>query len=188
MAFVGTLLAAIIAVPLGFLGAKNIMKNHLFHFFIRRVFDVIRGIDSLIWALIFIGVVGMGPFAGILAIAIIDIAALSKLFAEIIENIDKKQVEGVRATGAGYFQVLRYGYLPQIFPIVASNALYFFESNTRSASILGIVGAGGIGLILSDRIRINNWDQVSYLIILIIVTVFIIDIFSKKIRHKLIKS
>jgi phosphonate transport system permease protein len=188
MAFIGTLSASIAAIPLGFLGAKNIVPSWIFHFGVRRVFDGLRGIDTLIWALIFINMVGLGPFAGILAIAVTDTGTLAKLFAEAIENIDRKQVEGVRASGAGYIQVIRYGVLPQVLPVMLSNTLYYFESNTRSATILGVVGAGGIGLLLSDRIRVNNWDEACFIIILILVTVSLIDLLSKNIRHRFIKS
>jgi phosphonate transport system permease protein len=132
--------------------------------------------------LIFVNVVGLGPFAGIMAIAVSDIGTLSKLFAEAIENIDRRQVEGVHASGAGSVQTIRYAIFPQIFPVIMSNALYFFESNIRSATILGVVGAGGIGLQLSDRIRVNNWDEAAFIIILILVTVGLIDTLSKEIR------
>lgn len=186
MAFLGTLIATIISIPLGFIGAKNIISNTFFHFSFRRLFDGIRGVDALIWALIFINVVGLGPFAGIMAIAVSDIGTLSKLFAEAVENIDKKQVEGVRSSGAGQVQTVRYAVFPQIFPVILSNALYFFESNIRSAIILGIVGAGGIGLQLSDRIRVNNWDEAAFIILLILVTVSVIDTISKEIRIRTI--
>jgi phosphonate transport system permease protein len=186
MAFLGTLIATLISIPLGFLGAKNIIPNRFFHFSFRRVFDGIRGIDALIWALIFVNVVGLGPFAGIMAIAVSDIGTLSKLFAEAVENIDKKQVEGVYSSGASRVQTLRYGVFPQIFPVILSNALYFFESNIRSATILGVVGAGGIGLQLSDRIRVNNWDEAAFIILLILVTVSVIDTISKEIRIRII--
>lgn len=186
MAFLGTLIATAVSIPLGFMGAKNVFTNLLFHFSFRRIFDGIRGIDALIWALIFVNVVGLGPFAGIMAIAVSDTGTLSKLFAEAIENIDRKQVEGVHASGASRIQAIRYAIFPQIFPVILSNALYFFESNIRSATILGVVGAGGIGLQLSDRIRVNNWDEAAFIIILILLTVGIIDTFSKEIRTSMI--
>lgn len=187
MAFLGTLLAALAALPLGFLGARNVVPARLFHFGVRRLFDGLRGVDTLIWALIFVSAVGLGPFAGILAIAVPDAGTLAKLFAEAIENAERRAIEGVRATGASRIQGMRYGILPQVLPVMLSNILYFFESNTRSASILGIVGAGGIGLQLSDRIRINNWDEVCLIIILILVTVALIDSLSRTIRLRLIK-
>jgi len=186
MAFLGTLLAVLAALPLGFLGARNVLPAALLHFGVRRLFDGLRGVDTLIWALIFVSAVGLGPFAGILAIAVPDAGTLAKIYAEAIENADRRAVEGVRATGASRIQGMRYGIWPQVAPIILSNALYFFESNTRSASILGVVGAGGIGLQLSDRIRINNWDEVCLIIILILVTVALIDSLSRLIRLRLI--
>lgn len=186
MAFLGTLLATLASVPLGFLGAKNVVTRPLFHFLLRRGFDVIRGIDALIWALIFVNVVGLGPFTGILAIAVSDTGTLSKLFAEAIESVNAKEVEGVRAAGATGLQIVRLGMLPQVFPVILSQALYFFESNTRSATILGVVGAGGIGLELSDRIRLCAWDEVMFIIILILIAISIIDTLSKTIRLRVI--
>ena len=186
MAFLGTLFAFLAAVPLGFLGAKNILPNFAAHFLVRRSFDFIRGIDALILALIFINVVGLGPFAGVLAIAVGDMGVLAKLFAEAIENVEKDQLEGVRASGAKAVQVMRFGILPQVFPVMLSNALYFFESNTRSATILGVVGAGGIGTQLTDRIRINNWDEVCFIVLMILATVALIDTLSKEIRLRII--
>ena len=188
MAFLGTLLAAAVALPLGILGAKNVVPNWLFHFSLRRVFDGFRGIDSLVWALIFVSAVGLGPFAGVLAIAMSDVMVLAKLYAESIENVDGKQVEGVRSAGANSVQTFSLAVFPQIFPVMLSHVLYFFESNVRSATILGIVGAGGIGLQLSDRIRINNWDEALFIILMILVTVALIDDASKQIRMRLING
>lgn len=130
--------------------------------------------------------VGLGPFAGLRAIAAADVGVLAKLFAEAIENADRKQIEGVRSTGAGSIQTLRYGMVPQVLPVMTSNILYFFESNTRSATILGVVGAGGIGQSLSDRIRINDWDQACFIIILILITVAVIDAISHRLRRGMI--
>jgi phosphonate transport system permease protein len=186
MAFLGTLLASVASVPLGFLGAKNVVGNPFFHVSIRRVVDFLRGIDALIWALVWINVVGLGPFAGILAIAVSNTGELSKLFSEAIENVDRRPIEGLRASGADSLQTIRFAILPQVFPVILSNSLYYFESNTRSATILGIVGAGGIGLLLADRIRVMAWDQVSMLIIIILVTVYGIDTMSARIRRHFI--
>lgn len=187
MAFLGTLLAAVIALPLGFLGAKNVVPSWLFHFGLRRSFDALRGIDSLVWALIFVSAVGLGPFAGVLAIAVSDVMVFAKLFAEAIENVERKQIEGVRAAGANGPQTLRLGVFPQVLPVMLSHMLFFYESNVRSASILGIVGAGGIGLQLSDRTRINNWDEAAFIILMILVTVAVIDNLSRRIRMKIIR-
>jgi len=183
MAFIGTLLAALLALSMGFLGAKNVLNHPLLHFPLRRLYDFMRGVDALIWALVWINVVGLGPFAGILAIGCSVSGELAKLFSEAIENVDAKPIEGVRAAGANALQVIRYAIVPQVLPVMLSTTLYYFESNTRSATILGIVGAGGIGLALADRIRVMAWDQASLIIIMILVTVYLIDIFSNRIRH-----
>ena len=188
MAFLGTLIASIIAVPLGFMGARNVLSIWLFRFPIRRSFDFLRGVDALVWALVYVRAVGLGPLAGVLAIATTDIGILSKLFAEAIENVDRKQVDGVQATGASTVQRLRFGIIPQVLPIMISNALYMFESNTRSATILGIVGAGGIGFHLSDRIRAHRWEEVGFIILMIIVVVAVIDFVSHFLRSRLIKA
>jgi len=186
IALLGTLLGAIIAVPLALLAAKNIVPNRLFHFGWRRGLDFFRAIDVLIWALIWINVVGLGPFAGILAIAMSDIGGFAKLFSEAIEAADRKPIEGVTAAGGGAPHGIRFGILPQVFPIVISQVLYYIESNTRSATIIGIVGAGGIGLHLSDTIRVNEWQNVSFLIVMILVTVAVIDMISTRLRFAII--
>ena len=186
MAFLGTLLSSVVALPLGFLGARNVIPYSVFRFFTRRMFDVFRGLDQLIWALVFVRAMGLGPIAGILAIFVSDTGVLAKLYAEAIENADKGQVEGIRSTGAGQLMTLRLGVLPQVLPVMVSQALYQFESNSREATILGLVGAGGIGLRLSERIQINAWDQVAYIIVLILITVAAIDFVSKRIRTRLI--
>jgi phosphonate transport system permease protein len=186
MAFLGTFVAAILAVPLGFLGAGNVVTNWLFHFSLRRLFDGFRGVDQLIWALVFVRAVGLGPLAGVLAIAVADVAVLAKLYAEAIENAEKRQPEGLRAVGARPSLVVRFGLLPQVFPVMLAQALYFVESNTRSASVLGIVGAGGIGLSIAERIRIRAWDEVAFIILCLLATVAVIDIASARIRARLI--
>lgn len=186
MAFLGTLLAAIMAVPLGFLAARNIVSNRVFHFGVRRSLDGFRGVDALIWALVFVSAVGLGPFAGVMALAMSDVGTLAKLFSEAIENVEREQSEGVRAAGAPGLAETRFGVLPQVLPVFVSNVLYYFESNTRSATVLGVVGAGGIGLALSDRIRINDWDQVCFIVLMILVTVTAIDFLSRILRERLV--
>jgi phosphonate transport system permease protein len=188
MAFLGTFMAAIVAVPLGFMGARNVVTATLLRFSLRRVFDGMRGVDQLIWALAFVRAVGLGPLAGVLAIFVSDIAVLSKLYAEAIENAEKRQVEGVSAAGGGRLLGIRFGLLPQVAPVMLAQALYFFESNTRSASILGVVGAGGIGLQIAERIRVRHWDEVAFIIILMIITVAAIDWISARIRRRLISA
>ena len=153
---------------------------------IKRFFDAVRGVDTLIWALIWINVVGLGPFAGVLAIATSDFGALGKLFSEAIEAADQKQVEGVRASGGNALHEIRFGLLPEVLPVVAGQVLYFIESNTRSATIIGIVGAGGIGLQLAEQIRVLEWQKVSFLILMILIAVAAIDWISGKMRFAII--
>ena len=188
MAFLGTFLSAMVAIPLGFLGARNVVTNVLLRFSLRRVLDGFRGVDQLIWALAYVRAVGLGPLAGVLAIFTADVAVLGKLYAEAIENAEKKQAEGVVAAGGGRLAAIRFGILPQVAPVMLAQALYFFESNTRSATILGVVGAGGIGLQIVERIRVRHWDEVAFIILLMIATVALIDFISGRIRHRLIGS
>lgn len=186
MAFLGTLLASCAALGIGFLAARNTMPFAPFRHLVRRILDVLRGVDQLIWGLVFVRAVGLGPLAGVLAIFVSDTGTLSKLYSEAIENIDRKQVEGVRATGAGPIKVVRYGYLPQVLPVFISQSLYFFESSTRSATILGLVGAGGVGMVIIERFRANLFDQVAFVVLNVLVCVFAIDWLSKKIRMRFI--
>ena len=186
MAFLGTLLASIAALFIGFLAARNTMPFTPVRQLVRRLLDICRGVDQLVWGLVFVRAVGLGPLAGVLAIFISDMGTLSKLYSEAIENIDRKQVEGVRATGAGPIKTVRYGYLPQVLPVFLSQSLYFFESSTRSATILGLVGAGGIGMIIIERFRANLFDQVAFVVLNVLVCIFVIDWLSKKIRERVI--
>lgn len=182
MAFLGTLLGTLGSLFVGFLAAKNVMPFAVVRQIVRRILDVLRGIDQLVWGLVFVRAVGLGPLAGVLAIFVSDLGTLSKLYSEAIENIDRKQVEGVRATGAGQLGIIRYGYLPQVLPVFISQSLYFLESNTRSATILGIVGAGGIGMIIIERFRASLYDQVAFVVLNVLVLIFAIDWLSKRIR------
>lgn len=185
IALLGTTLAAIFALPVSLLAARNVVPNIL-RFPVRRFLNSIRGVDTLIWALVWINVVGLGPFAGVLAIAVSDFGAFGKLFSEAIEGADQKQVEGIRASGGSALHEIRFGLLPQVLPVIAGQVLYFIESNTRSATIIGIVGAGGIGLQLAEQIRVLEWQKVSFLILMILVTVAAIDFVSSKLRFAII--
>ncbi len=186
MAFLGTLVGALFAFPLSFLGAKNIIRLEFFRLGVRRGFDVIRAFETLVLALIFVRAFGLGPLAGILAIAVSDAGTMAKLFSEAIENTDNKPVEGVRAAGAARIKTIRYAVLPQVLPVILSNLLYQFESNTRSATILGIVGAGGIGFMLNERMRGYFWEDVTMIAILLVATVYAIDALSAWLRMKII--
>lgn len=186
MAFLGTVIAALLAIPLGLMCARNVMPVRIAQFIFRRTSDTLRGVDQVIWALIFVRAVGLGPLAGIMAIIISDTGTLAKLFSEAIENADKKQADGIRSTGGNSLLTIRFGIIPQVLPVMLSNVLYIFESNTRSATILGIVGAGGIGFYLADRIRTMLWEEASFIMIMILVAVYIIDWLSKLVRRRLI--
>ena len=186
IAFLGTLVASGLAMPLALLAAENTSPSRILRFTVRRLLDIIRGIDTLIWALVFVGVVGLGPFAGILAIAVSDTGALGKLFSEAFEATRSRERETVVASGGTVLMGVRFGLLPQVLPIIASQVLYFFESNTRLATIIGIVGAGGIGLQLSEQIRTYDFDQVAFIVLLILATVAAIDWISGKLRFAII--
>lgn len=186
IAFLGTLVAAIIAFPLAALAARNTTINRAVHFLARRSFDTLRGVDTLIWALVWINVVGLGPFAGVLAIVCSDVGSFGKLFSEAIEAADRKPVEGIVSTGGNRLHQIRFGIIPQVLPVFLSQVLYYFESNTRSATIIGIVGAGGIGLILSEQIRVLEFQQVSFIILMILVAVSAIDWLCSRLRFSVI--
>ena len=186
IAFLGTVLGAIFALPLSLLGAKNIIKKSILRHTVRRGFDMIRAFETLILALIFIRAFGLGPLPGILAIAVSEIGTFAKLFSEAIENTSEKPVEGLKASGGSRPQQIRFAVAPQVNPVILSILLYNFESNVRSGTILGIVGAGGIGFLLSDRIAAYKWDEAWSIIFLIIGMVYIIDWLSGLIRSKVI--
>ena len=186
IAFLGTMLGAVIGCPFGFLAARNIVANRLMHLLARRSLDTVRSVDTLIWALIWINVVGLGPFAGALAIMSSDLGAFGKLMSEALEAADRKPIDGVLSAGGSRLHGIRFGMLPQVLPVFVSQLLYFFESNTRSATIIGIVGAGGIGLQLSEQIRVLEWQQVSFLILMVLVTVAVLDWISQRLRGAII--
>ncbi len=186
MAFMGTLLGAVVAFPLSFLASKNMTRSRPLQFGTRRFADLLRSFDYLIWALIFVRAIGLGPLAGIMAIAIVETGTFIKLYSEAIENLDRKQVDGVTAAGGNGLQRIRFGVLPQVLPMMLSNTLYMFEHNVRSASILGIVGAGGIGFLLADRLRAYELQEACLIIILVVLTVYAIDYLSQVLRYYLI--
>ncbi len=189
MAFVGTLLASVVAFPLAFVAARNVTANRPLNQIAKRFFDFQRSVDMLIWALFFTRAFGPGPLAGISAIFFTDTGTLGKLYSEALENVDDKQREGIKSVGAHPALAQRYGVLPQVLPVFASQALYFWESNTRSATIIGAVGAGGIGLKLWEAMRTNqDWENVGYMVLLILIVVFVFDHVSNFLRSRLIGS
>ncbi|MBB3562427.1 phosphonate transport system permease protein [Rhizobium sp. BK512] len=186
MAFLGTLLGALAAFPLAFLGAKNIMPLGWVRLSTRRGFDALRAVEQIVLALIFIRAFGLGPLPGVFAIAVSEIGTFAKLFSEAIENTSRKPVDGVLASGGGPLQTIRLAIMPQAMPVILSIMLYNFESNTRSGTILGIVGAGGIGFLLADRIAAYRWPEAWTIIFLIVAVVYAIDLSSAWLRGKII--
>ena len=189
MAFLGTMGAGMIALPLAFAATRNFMPLRSIRFATRRLFDFVRGVDSLIWTVVLARAFGPGPLTGALAILVTDTGTFGKIFSEALENVDQKQIEGVASTGAKPAQRYRFGVIPQITPILLSQLLYFLESNTRSATIIGAITGGGIGLLLTQAIITQkDWEEVSYYIVLIILMVMLMDWLSGWLRSRLIKG
>jgi phosphonate transport system permease protein len=179
----GTVLAIVIAVPLGLLGARNLAPHPLVYFAARRTLDVLRAVNEFVFALMFVTAVGLGPFAGMLALGVHTGGVLGKLLSESIEAIDPGQVEGVAAVGAGRLHVIGFGVVPQIMPSFLSYVLLRFESDIRSASVIGMVGGGGIGFYLWDTIRSFKDGEAATVILLIVAMVMCTDVISARIRR-----
>lgn len=187
MAFLGTMGAAIVALPLAFMAAKNFAPFSAVRMATRRLFDFFRGVDALIWTILLTRAFGLGPLTGALAILITDTGTFGKIFSEALENVDQKQIEGIRSTGAKPMQRYRFGVIPQVMPVLLSQILYFLESNTRSATVIGAITGGGIGLLLTQAIITQkDWEEVTYYIILVILMVIAMDWFSGWLRARLI--
>jgi len=181
----GTVMAIICAVPCGLLSSSNIVPPWVYQP-VRRLMDACRAINEMVFAMLFIVAVGLGPFAGVLALWVHTTGTLAKLFSEAVEAIDPRPVEGVRATGALAIEEIIYGVLPQVMPLWISYSLYRFESNVRSASVVGMVGAGGIGVVLYEVIRGFQYAQTCAVLLIIILFVTCIDLLSSVIRKKFI--
>ncbi|MFC5428975.1 phosphonate ABC transporter, permease protein PhnE [Paraburkholderia denitrificans] len=181
----GTVLAVVCAVPFGLMSARNIAPGWIRHP-VRRAMDASRAINEMVFAMLFIVAVGLGPFAGVLALWVHTTGVLAKLFAEAVEASDSRPVEGVRATGANPLDEIIYGVLPQVTPLWISYALYRFESNVRSAMVVGMVGAGGIGVVLYEKIRSFDYAQTCTVLIMVIAVVTVIDLFSAWLRERVI--
>ncbi|GKY86523.1 phosphonate ABC transporter, permease protein PhnE [Sinisalibacter aestuarii] len=189
MAFLGTFGAALISLPLAFVAAKNFTPLGPLRFALRRVFDFLRGVDGLIWTILLSRAFGPGPLTGSLAILLTDTGSFGKMFSEALENVDNKQIEGVASTGARVAHRYRFGVIPQVTPVLLSQVLYFFESNTRSATIIGAITGGGIGLLLTQAmITQKDWEEVTYYIVLVVLMVMAMDSLSGWLRRKLIKG
>jgi phosphonate transport system permease protein len=186
MAFLGTLLGAIFSFPLAFLAARNITSSRIVNQVLKRFFDFLRSMDMLIWALFFTRAFGPGPLAGSGAIFFTEVGTLGKIYSESLENIDDKPREGIKSTGASEMLVRRYGIMPQVTPVFVSQTLYQWESNVRGATIIGAVGAGGIGLKLWEAMRTNNnWANVAYMVLLTLIVVMLFDATSNALRSRL---
>lgn len=181
----GTALAVVFAVPLGLLSSSNIAPAWVRQP-VRRLMDATRAINEMVFAMLFIVAVGLGPFAGVLALFVHTTGVLAKLFSEAVESIDAQPIEGIRATGAHALEEIVFGVIPQVLPLWISFSLYRFESNVRSASVVGMVGAGGIGVILWDIIRSFQYAETCAVMIIIIVSVTVIDLVSARIRKNLV--
>ena len=181
----GTALAVVSAVPLGLLASSNITPWWI-HQPVRRVLDAFRAINEMVFAMLFVVAVGLGPFAGVLALWIHTTGTLAKLFSEAVEAIDPQPVEGIRSTGASALHEIVYGVIPQVMPLWISYTLYRFEANVRSASVVGMVGAGGIGVVLWEIIRGFQYAETCAVMLIIVVTVSVIDLVSARIRKALV--
>ncbi len=177
----GTFLAVVVSVPLGILASSN-MTPWWVNQPVRRLMDAFRAIHEIVFAVLFVVAVGLGPFAGVMALFVHTTGILAKLFSEAVEAIDPRPQEGIRATGANVVQEVVYGVIPQVLPLWLSFSLYRFESNVRSATVLGLIGAGGIGQVLFESIRGFYYPQASAIIIVVIVTVTITDLLSQQLR------
>ncbi len=177
----GTFLAVICAIPCGILSSENITPWWIFQP-MRRIMDACRAINEMVFAMLFVVSVGLGPFAGVLALWVHTTGVLAKLFSEAVEAIDPQPVEGIRSTGASVLEEVLFGVIPQVLPLWISYSLYRFESNVRSATVLGMVGAGGIGVVLWEMIRGFYFAQTCAIIFFIIVSVTCIDLSSQRLR------
>ncbi len=182
---VGTTVAALLALPLGFLSARNVAPASLFYP-ARTLLNFFRSIDTMVYALFFVASVGLGPFPGVLAVVTYTVMTLAKLYSEAIEGIEPGPVEAIAATGASRLQVLRFGVLPQVLPLFASYVLYRLETNIRAATILGFVGAGGIGFYIQTYLRMINYPAASAVLLVLVAMVMGVDFASSRLRARIV--
>ena len=185
IALLGTVAAAVLALPLGFLSARNVAPPPVFYP-ARTALNLFRSVDTLVYALIFVAAVGLGPFPGVLAVVAYTTTSLAKLYSEAIEGIEPGPVDAITATGATRLQVLRFGVLPQVLPLFLSYILYRLETNIRAATVLGFVGAGGIGFYLQTYLRMIDYSAASTALLVTIVMVMVVDAVSSKVRARLV--
>jgi phosphonate transport system permease protein len=185
IAFLGTAVAAMLAVPLALAAARNTAPRWLFYW-TRSALNALRAIDTLVYALFFVAAVGLGPFPGVLAVVVYTATVLAKLYSEAIEAMDPGPVEAVQAVGASRMQVLRWGVLPQLGPEFVSFTLYRFETNIRAAAVLGFVGGGGIGFYIQTYLRLLNYPAASTVLLVLVIMVMLVDFTSSRLRARLI--
>jgi phosphonate transport system permease protein len=185
IAVVGTTLAAVLALPLGFLSARNVSGGPVFYP-ARAILNFFRSIDTMVYALFFVAAVGLGPFPGVLAVVTYTTMTLAKLYSEAIEGIDPGPVEAIAATGAGRLQILRFGILPQVVPLFASYVLYRLETNIRAATILGFVGAGGIGFYIQTYLRMINYPAAAAVLLVLVAMIMGVDFASSRLRARIV--
>ena len=185
MALLGTAVAAMLALPLGFLSARNVAPPGVFYP-ARTVLNFFRSVDTLVYALIFVAAVGLGPFPGVLAVVAYTTTSLAKLYSEAIEGIERGPVDAITATGATRLQVLRFGVLPQVLPLFLSYVLYRLETNIRAATVLGFVGAGGIGFYLQTYLRLIDYPAASTVLLVTVGMVMVVDAVSSRLRDRLV--
>jgi phosphonate transport system permease protein len=185
IAVVGTTFAAVLALPLGFLSARNVVSKPIFYP-ARALLNFFRSIDTMVYALFFVAAVGLGPFPGILAVVTYTTMTLAKLYSEAIEGIDQGPVDAISATGANHLQVLRFGIIPQVIPLFSSYILYRLETNIRAATILGFVGAGGIGFYIQTYLRMINYPAAAAVLLVLVAMIMIVDFTSSRLRAKIV--
>jgi phosphonate transport system permease protein len=185
IALLGTAAAAVLALPLGVVSARNVAAPGLFYP-ARAVLNFFRSVDTLVYALIFVAAVGLGPFPGVLAVVAYTTTSLAKLYSEAIEGIDRGPVDAITATGATRLQILRFGVLPQVVPLFLSYVLYRLETNIRAATVLGFVGAGGVGFYLQTYLRMIDYPAASTVLLVTVAMVMVVDTLSSKLRERLV--
>ena len=185
IALLGTAVAAVLALPLGFVSARNVAPAPLFHP-ARSVLNFFRSVDTLVYALVFVAAVGLGPFPGVLAVVAYTTTSLAKLYGEAIEGIEPGPVDAITATGATRLQILRFGVLPQVLPLFLSYILYRLETNIRAATVLGFVGAGGIGFYLQTYLRMIDYPAASTVLLVTVAMVMLVDGVSSRLRDRLV--
>jgi phosphonate transport system permease protein len=184
IALVGGTLGALLAFPLSLFASRNIVSNKFIYQAVRTIFDIFRGIHEIVWALIFVSIVGLGPFPGVLAITIHVTGALGRYFSEAVETVNQEVIGTILAAGANKFQAVIRGIVPELKPLFLGYYLYYLEHNFRASTVLGVVGAGGIGMELIISIRLLKYHELSTILIMMVASIIVLDRLSAKIRKR----